>query len=253
MLMFSNCVTYNVGSAGVWFRGEAARQKKLWKENIYPDAKAKLKSALDKRKKALKQAKAEEHGGSSGGSKKRKPPPPLAFGLAEKSTKIGAPAGSAISKEAKDDAAINNLTVNDVDPLPPWSKRRKVVDSNIPNMQCLAAMLLADPFVMRILLDKILRTIRVDVVKEKRVPCGNTLLPSMFQLINIAQMSIQLCATKGRKYSIPDAGIFSTATNGMEESRSYKSIRQYLPLFSKMLLDVEVWTMVSLSCIPCYF
>ncbi|KAL3781588.1 hypothetical protein HJC23_007108 [Cyclotella cryptica] len=240
MLMFSNCVTYNVGPAGVWFRGEAARQKKLWKENIYSEAKTKLKTALDKRKKALKQAKAAETGGSSGGTKKRKPPPPLAFGLADKSAKIGAPAGSAASKETKDDAAINNLTINDVDPLPPWSKRRKkVVDSNIPNMQCLAAMLLADPFVLRILLDKILRTIRADV-KEKRVPCGNTLLPSMFQLMNIAHMSIQLCATKGMKYSIPDAGIFSTATNSMDESLSFKSIRQYLPLFSKMLLDVEI-------------
>jgi hypothetical protein len=239
MLMFSNCVTYNQGPSGLWFRDEAARQKKIWKEKVYPDAKIKLKTALEKRRKALKQAKASESGGNDGGSKKRKkPPPPLAFGLSEKSAKAGAAAvGIRASKDVKDDAAINNLTTKDIYPLPPWNKRRKKeFDSTIPTMQCLAAMLLADPFVMRILVDKILRTIRIDM-KEKCIPCCNTLLPSMFQLINIAKMSVELCATKGRKYSIPDAGISS---NGATESLSYQSIRQFLPLFSKMLLDAEV-------------
>ena len=232
--MFSNCVQYNVGPNGTWFRDEANRQKKLWNQ-IYANAKKKLKSALDDRKKVLKQAKASDQKGSSAG-KKRKPPPPLAFGLSDKSPKSG-PASGAAQKETKDDAAINKLTSNDVVPLPPWTKRRKKeVDSNIPNMQCLAAMLLADPFVMRILLDKILRTIRMDV--KGKIIQSSMLLPSMIQMLNIAKISVQLCAKKGRKYSIPDAGV--TLIHGADESLSFKSIRRFLPLFSKMLLDIEV-------------
>jgi len=205
---------------------------------VYPDAKKKLKMALDKRKVVLKQAKTSEKGVSNSGSKKR-PPPPLAFGLSDKSAKSGPAVGTTTSKETNDDAAINKLTANDIDPLPPWSKRRKrSIDSNTPNMQCLASMLLADPFVMRILLDKVLRTIRMDM-KEKCLH-SSMLLPSMFQLINIANMSVQLCKVKGRKYNVPDIGITNTAVVGMDEISSYKSLRRFFPLFSKMLLDVEV-------------
>lgn len=231
--MFSNCVQYNVGENGTWFRDEANRQKKLWNQ-IYANAKKNLKSALDDRKKVLKQAKASDQ--KNGTGKKRKPPPPLAFGLSGKSPKSGRTSGAAPA-EPKNDAAINKLTVNDVDPLPPWAKRRKKeVDSNIPNMQCLAAMLLADPFVVRILLDKVLRNIRMNV-KEKAIQ-SSMMLPSMIQMLNIAKISVQLCAKKGRKYLVPDAGV--TLVNGVDESLSFKSIRRFLPLLSKMLLDVEV-------------
>ena len=200
---------------------------------MYPNAKKNFKAALDKRKKVLKQAKTADQ--STAGSKKR-PPPPLAFGLSNKPVNTG-PSDGAASKEIKDDAVINKLTAVDVDPLPPWTKRRKTEnDLSIPNMQCLASILLADPFVMRILLDKIIRMIRLDVKGKSLHP--SILLPSMIQMINIAKISVQLCAVKGKKYSIPDAGI--TLLNGTEESVSYKSIRRFLPLFSKMLLDVEV-------------
>lgn len=235
--MFSNCVTYNVGPAGTWFREEAQRQKKLWKESIYPNAKKNLKTELDKRRKVLKQATAADQGGSGASSKKRKPPPPLAFGLSDKSVKSGPAAGA--PKMGNDDAAINKLTANDIEPLPPWCKRRKKeTDLSIPNMQSLAAMLLADPFVMRILLDKVIRSIRIDV-KEKSLH-SSVLLPSMIQMMNIAKMSVQLCAVKGKKYTIPDAGIVKLGAHDVSETSSYKTIRRYLPLFCKMLLDSEV-------------
>lgn len=235
MLMFDNCIKYNQGDQGSWFRNEATRQMELWKAKIYPEAKKKFKGEVEKRRKVLKQAKAADQDGSSS-AKKRKQPPPLAFGLSDR--KSTPTAGEvAPKKEEKDDAAISKLTANDVDPLPPWSKRRKTgADTNIPNMQCLAAMLLADPFVMRILLDKVLRTIRVDV-KAKNMHTS-MLLPSMIQMINIAKMSVRMCAIKGRKYLIPDVGM--TLVNGTDESPYFQSIRRFLPVFSKMLLDAEV-------------
>jgi hypothetical protein len=240
MLMFSNCVKYNVGPNGVWFRNEADRQKKIWKEKTFPDAKQKLKAALTKRKNALAQSKSGESGGATAGSKKRKPPPPLAFAPVEKSGK-GASGASNLSKEAKGgDSSINNLTVQDVEPLPPWRFKRRKKEVEIPSMQCLAAMLLADPFVMRILSDKVLRILRVDVVKGKCVPAGHPMLPSLFQLMNIAHMSMQLCVMKGRRYAIPDSGLKKNVMYGADLSLPYDSLRTFLPLVSKMLLDIDL-------------
>lgn len=233
--MFKNCVTYNQGDQGAWFKNEAIRQMELWKTKVYPDSRKKFKAEIEKRKKVLKQAQSADQSGSSS-AKKRKPPPPLAFGLSEKKS-VPAAVGTAPKKEANDDAAINKLTASDVEPLPPWNKRRRTeADASIPNMQCLAAMLLADPFVMRILLDRVLRTIRVDL-KGKNMH-SSMILPSIIQMINIAKISVRLCAVKGRKYLIPDAGM--VLINGSGESPSFRSVRRYLPVFSKMLLDAEV-------------
>ena len=229
--MFANCVKYNVGDGGQWYRTEAQRQKKLWKEKIYPEAKSKLSTEKSKRKAALKKAKAND--ASTTGSKKRKPPPPLAFAPGMK--KSTAPAS-----EKKDDAAITNLTTKDVDPLPPWRYKRRKKETEIPSLQCLAAMLLADPFVVRLLLDKIEKIVRADVMKNKSVPSGNPLLPSLLQLLNIAKISTQLCAMKGKRVAIPDAGLKEVLTEGENHSLSYETLRNFLPLFTKLLLDVDL-------------
>jgi len=239
-LMFANCVKYNTGPSGQWFRNEAGRQKKLWKETIFPDAKAKLKADMTKRKKALAQAKAAESGEVSG-SKKRKPPPPLAFAPVEKGEKGNSTASAVIApKEGKDDAAIIHLRAKNVNPLPAWSYKRRRKDVDFPSMQCLASMLLADPFVMRVIMDKIERILRIDVIKEKGIPSGHPLLPSLIQVLNIAQLSMQICALKGKHLSVPDAGIENILLEGNERSLPYDSLRKFVPLFGKMLLDADL-------------
>lgn len=37
-LMFKNCINYNHGKAGKWYRGEAKRQRKIFRDEIYPSA-----------------------------------------------------------------------------------------------------------------------------------------------------------------------------------------------------------------------
>ena len=233
LLMFANCIKYNVGDAGLWFRVEAQRQTKIWREKIYPQAHSKLSTEKSKRKTTLKNAKS-NNDTTSTGSKKRKPPPPLAFAPGMKKAVVPT------SEKKKDDAAINNLTAKDVDPLPPWRYKRRKKEVEIPSLQCLAAMLLADPFVVRLLVDKIEKVVRVDVMKNKSVPSGNPLLPSLLQLLNIAKISTQLCAMKGKRLIIPDAGLKEMLMEGEGRSLSFETLRNFLPLFTKLLLDVDL-------------
>lgn len=218
--MFSNCCKYNTGSAGQYFRHEAERQKKLWKEEILPEARSKINLDLSKRKKSLQ----------------NKPKPPLALAFAP--NKAGSGDGSR-KRVSTDDTAINNLTAQDVKPLPPWKCKRRRIETEIPNMQCLAAMMLADPFVIRVLVDTIQKILRADVLKSKSIPSGHPLLPSIFQLLNIARISTQLCSLNGKQCFVPSSGIRKVLQDG-EFCPSFESIRNRLPLIAKLLLDSEL-------------
>ena len=203
---------------------QIARSRYGKRIGTFPEIKTKFKAELTKRKNVL--------------NSKSKPPAPLAFAPGKTCNNV--PIVGERMNETKDDMAINNLTAHDVKPLPPWKCKPRNTESEIPSVQCLASMLLADPFVMKLLIDKILRILRVDVLKSKTLPSGHPLLPSMFQLLNIARISTQLCEMNGPQCHIPDVGIRQVLHDGEDFSPSYGLTRNCLPLFAKLLLDTEL-------------
>jgi len=48
-LMFKNCIDYNRGAGGQWFRGEAHRQTKVFREEIFPQARRLFQNEVAKR------------------------------------------------------------------------------------------------------------------------------------------------------------------------------------------------------------
>lgn len=65
-LVFKNCITYNRGSAGQWFRGEANRQGKVFREEIFPQARRLYQNELAKRVVAEDPANRKRRGGDEG-------------------------------------------------------------------------------------------------------------------------------------------------------------------------------------------
>jgi Bromodomain len=111
-LMFKNCVDYNRGPNGQWFRGEANRQGKVFREEIFPVARRTYQVELAKR--AASAANEGVKDGAVGALGSKRP---------------GESQGPAIA------------------PLPASAKKRKkdTKDEYLPSMPALACMLLADP------------------------------------------------------------------------------------------------------------
>lgn len=192
-LMFRNCIAYNTGNDGQWFRGEARRQHEVFKNDIYPQAKKIFE---------------------------------------EESAKL-LPARD-VQKKRKASGALN------IEPLEGTKlKKRKKGDKdtdNLPSMQALASMLLSDPFVIRILLDRLLKSLRIDTMKSSSLPVGHTVIPSLLQLLQLAQFSQQLCAIRGKRYMIPAVGIDPND----EDPVGFQLLRQYTPLLIKLFLEAEL-------------
>jgi hypothetical protein len=112
-LMFKNCVDYNRGANGVWFRGEAHRQGKVFREEIFPVARRMYQTELAKRS---------------------------APGPSEDLTTTGTGVSSNFKRPGEHIGPA-------IAPLPPASKKRKkgVKDEYLPSMPTLACMLLSDP------------------------------------------------------------------------------------------------------------
>eukprot|EP00934_Nitzschia_sp_Nitz4_P002409 Nitzschia sp. Nitz4//scaffold2_size372955//231176//233998//NITZ4_000442-RA/size372955-processed-gene-0.434-mRNA-1//1//CDS//3329546835//2404//frame0 len=196
-LMFKNCQDYNRGQAGQWFRGEASRQLKVFREEILPEAKKLF---------AVEQ-------------KKRNPEEEL--------------------KRKREEAPKEP----EVSPLPAATKKRKVSETAeyTLSMPALASMLLADPYVVRLLLDRVLRSLRVDVLRGSTIPAANKLIPSFLQLLHMARWSTQMCAIRGRKYLVPDPGIDVPAEGEtLENMIPFDSLRKYLPVVGRLLLESEL-------------
>jgi hypothetical protein len=118
-LMFKNCIDYNRGANGQWFRGEAHRQGKVFREEIFPSARRSFQAELVKR---------------------------AATALNEDSATTGGDLG--LSHSPKRAREYQGPTIA---PLPPANKKRKkeAKDDYLPSMPALACMLLSDPVSQR--------------------------------------------------------------------------------------------------------
>lgn len=241
-LMFSNCIRYNTGPQGQWFRGEARRQQKKWKESIMKNAKEMYNVEMKKRNngpgdnqssttKAMDEAeriRAQQQnllkklaaGGKSGEKRKH----------------------SSISKD-NNDRSITGLTAEDVAPLPESRHKREKTSIDTPSMPALASMLLSDPLVVRLLVFKVLNAIKNDII-SKDIPSNHKTIPSILQLLYLVQISTQLCAKRGKIFVIPDVGFGNTAVDKDKKetpvSESFLTLRKFTPLVAKLILEAEV-------------
>lgn len=194
-LMFKNCVDYNRGVSGKWFRDEAGRQLKMFRDEILPQAKKLYMVEIQRRtvdNDAMKQKRM--------GEKPR------------------------------------------VLPLEPMSKKRKLDPQEYAlSMPALASIVLSDPFVVRLLLDHVLRSLRIDVLGGNTIPVAHTTVPSILQLLHIAQWSSNICQTRGKHYLVPDAGLVAPDQNPSNNAVvAYNSVRRYLPVLVHLLLEAEL-------------
>jgi bromodomain-containing protein 7/9 len=199
-LMFRNCVAYNRSSNGKWFRDEAGRQLKIFKDEICPQAKKLYMVEIQRRQKA---------GGDDDGVKR---------------------------KRQEEDGMPK------AEPLKPMNKKRKMdAEEYTLSMPAVASMLLADPFVVRLMLDHVLRSLRIDILKGKAAPVGHATIPSVMQLLHIAQWSSHICRMRGKVYLVPDSGLSTPKDGSYEEAFvPYTSMRRYLPVLVHLLIEADL-------------
>lgn len=238
-LMFANCIKYNIGRDGTWFRVEARRQEKVWKDEVLPQARELFKKETTKRRKQLERADQRDE-------EKLAKKVETAEERKRRADKI-----SKALKDASgstDDNAITKLKGSDVDPLVPSKAKRRKKDMDYPSMPCIATMLLSDPFVVRILLDRVLRSVRADVLARKSLPVAHTVVPSLLQLLYLSQFSLQLCSVRGKRFIVPDAGLMKieVGTENLDPVATaavripFASLRKYLPLLAGLLLQCDL-------------
>jgi hypothetical protein len=227
-LMFQNCVDYNREAAGQWFRGEAQRQKKVFREEILPQARKLYQSEIVKRNTPLNLD--EEDKAAAAHDRKRKAET-LAASLAAGASVTAAAAASTFA----------------IQPLPAVTKKRKKEKESeyLPSMPDLALILLADPFVVRIILARVLRELLASVGVGNSVPAAHPAIPSLLQLLHMAHWSSQICASN--RYFIPSAGVMlennSTGDASSQDPTTlvpYATLRQDTPLVLRLLLEAEL-------------
>lgn len=200
-LMYRNCIDYNVGNAGQWFRGEARRQGKIFRDDILSQAKRHFQTAMAKRGDAV----------TADGRAKRK--------LEASSSEPGV----------------------EVSPLPASQSKKRKKDNQLPSMPAIASMLLSDPFVVRLLLDRALRSVRIDTSRGGSIPASHRIVPSLLQLMNIANWSTRICAIRGKRFFVPDVGFVQPQeSEDAAATAPFSSLRVYTPLLTKLFLEAEL-------------
>jgi hypothetical protein len=192
-LLFDNCIRYNTGNAGQWFRGEARRQRKVFQDDIYPQALKHYQSAVGKR--TFDRPKRKRDGSSNGA---------------------------------------------DIEPLPGMKSKMQKTEVLHPSLPAVASMLLADPFVVRILLDRALRCLRIDVKHGGSIPAAHRVLPSILQLLHLASWSTRLCAIRGKRYAVPDAGMIPPTEDDIISLTPFATLRNYAPVLMRLLVESEL-------------
>ena len=238
-LMFNNCITFNIGQDGTWFRTEARRQNKIFKGTILPQAQSILKNETIKRRKKLGKEVEEDEAPAEITKKKRKR---TALSFVDKAKADAAKSKMKLKKHEA--VGISSLTADNVEPLASSQSKRRKKNVEIPSIPSLALMLIADPFVTRLLLDKCLNTINSGIIPDKKLPAEHRSLPSILQLLHLTQYSADICAVKGGEFHIPGPGFKSTTSSANDvmkaDNIAYASLRCYTPLIGKIMLDIKV-------------
>jgi hypothetical protein len=204
-LMYKNCIDYNRGNAGQWFRTEAQRQGKVFREEIFAQARRLYQNEIAKRSVADEPVI----------SNKRKP--------------------------GVDTPEVYPLVAS-------IKKRKKESQEYLPSMPALASMLLADPFVVRIVLSRVLRELRRGVIDGSSLPVAHSIVPSLLQILHLTGWSSHICAIRGQKYFVPDAGFeASEASEDPGGATPFESLRRYLPLLLRLMLESELDRRVALG------
>jgi len=248
-LMFENCCRYNIGLEGKWFRTEAKRQARKWKDEILKQKKNTYKMEMSKRKKQLANAAGNstpvvDTTRSTMEENKKKE-------LLERQKQLSMFGSRSVGNKRKHDViskgnSENTSKMKEIAPLPESKAKKRKKDTSFPSMPALASMLLSDPFVVRLLFDKILRALKNDVImKDKNIPAEHGTIPSVLQLINIANLSRKICAMKGKIFIIPDAGLIlksDTGDDGADAniSESFAVLRNQMPKLATLLLSAEI-------------
>lgn len=152
-----------------------------------------------------------------------------------------------IAKRSVVDEPVSNKRKPGVDtpevlPLVASSKKRKKESQEyLPSMPALASMLLADPFVVRIVLSRVLRELRRGVIDGSSLPVAHSIVPSLLQILHLTGWSSHICAIRGQKYFVPDAGFEASETSEDPEAATpFESLRRYLPLLLRLMLESEL-------------
>ena len=238
LLMFSNCIRYNTGPAGKWFRDEAKRQQKLFKESI-------MKLCLQMYNDEMRIFRSENSDSQTSNQKAIEDAERIRAQQQSLSKKLAGGGNNKPGDKRKiqhisqrSDDGITGLIAEDVAPLLPSRNKRKKNDTDTPSMPALASMVLSDPLVVRLLVLKILNAMQMDILKSSDIPSNHKTVPSIMQLLYVVKISTHLCSKRGKVFAIPDVGF--TPSTDTEPNESFVILRKYIPLVTKLLLEAEI-------------